>query len=264
MVWLIAPLGYARAQEDARTSAAARALFQEGVTCSDAGDWACAVERFGRAYALRASPVIGSNYGIALMHVGRSVEASEAFRAVQRDPSAAEPLRSDATQYIAQLDQLIGRLTLHATGPTEGVAITVDGHEHTSLLDVPAPCDPGQHTIEARRGGEVVASVTVELAPAARSTVELAIPEPPPPGVEEPPVVVAPVVAPVVVDEPASDLALETPEPASHHEVYEEWWFWTVIGVVAVGAGVTIGVVASQPTTQLPMGSLGTIDTRPP
>lgn len=34
-----------------------------------------------------------------------------------------------------------------------------------------------------------------------------------------------------------------------HHEIYEEWWLWTIVGVVAVGIGVGIGVgvATSQP-----------------
>jgi tetratricopeptide (TPR) repeat protein len=47
-------------------------------------------------------------------------------------------------------------------------------------------------------------------------------------------------------------------------EVYETWWFWTVIvGVAAlVAGGVAIGVVVSQQEPSLPFGSLGTIDAR--
>ena len=29
--------------------------------------------------------------------------------------------------------------------------------------------------------------------------------------------------------------------------IYKRWWFWTIIGAVAVGGGVTAGVLASQP-----------------
>lgn len=39
--------------------------------------------------------------------------------------------------------------------------------------------------------------------------------------------------------------------------VLEEWWFWTIVGVVVVGAGVGIGVgVASSGTTEAPAGTL--------
>lgn len=45
-------------------------------------------------------------------------------------------------------------------------------------------------------------------------------------------------------------------------EVYEEWWFWTLIGLaLAGGAGVTIGVVLLDPGS-LPQGTLGVLDAR--
>jgi len=50
--------------------------------------------------------------------------------------------------------------------------------------------------------------------------------------------------------------AVAAPDDALHDtverrpELYEEWWFWTIIGVAAVGIGVGIGVgvATSQPS----------------
>lgn len=36
------------------------------------------------------------------------------------------------------------------------------------------------------------------------------------------------------------------PTDTGSHSIVEEWWFWTLIGVVAVGGGVTIGIVAGS------------------
>lgn len=249
----------AHAQVRARTAAAARGLFQQGVACTDQQDWTCAVDRFGQAYELRPSPVIGSNYAIALMHLERWVEASEAFRAVERDESASAELRAEATHYIAEIAPRLGRVTIRTTGPRAGVTITMNGNDNTALLDVAVPSDPGDHLVEARRDGAVVASATVHVESGASVTVELAIPEPAP--VEEP----VGSVAPVVAADPAPVAVLDsTPvEPAHQPEVYEEWWFWTIVGVgvAGIGAGVTAGVLTSQGTVP-PMGSLGTIDAR--
>lgn len=249
------------AQDEARASAAARALFQEGVDCVDAGDWACAAERFGQAARLRPSPVILSNQGVALMHVGRLVEASEAFRAVLRDASASEALHADAERYVAEIAPRLGRLTISVEGPREGVVIELDGQDHTALVGIPAPCDPGAHEVRARRDGEIVAQSRVEVTAGATATTGLAIPARP--------VVAEAIVAPRVSDvtDPAvdADLALATPAPTDDgDEIYEQWWLWTIVGVVVVGTavGVGVGVATSDPGTVLPMGSLGTIDTR--
>lgn len=249
------------AQDGARTSAAARSLFQEGIACSDHADWACAVARFSEAYRLRPSPVIGSNYGIALMHVERWVEAAEAFRAVQRDASASAELRADAAHYIAEIEPRLGRLTIHTTGSRDGVTVTMDGNDATALVDVAAPSDPGDHLVELHRDGSVIASATGHVESGARVTVELAIPDRP--AVAEPEVSVAP----VVTEDPSRasvldpSLAQDGP-PVRHTEVYEQWWFWTIAGVVvAAGVAVPVGIVTSQGTVP-PMGSLGTIDAR--
>lgn len=48
---------------------------------------------------------------------------------------------------------------------------------------------------------------------------------------------------------PAIETPNQNPQPVSHGEpaIYEEWWFWTIIGAVVVGAAIGIGVgVATQ------------------
>lgn len=55
------------------------------------------------------------------------------------------------------------------------------------------------------------------------------------------PTAVAATVAPVAdEDQPV--------KPSGGDGVLKQWWFWTAVGVVAVGGGVTAGVVASQPS----------------
>ena len=257
----------AHAQDDARASAAARALFQEGVTCADAEDWSCAAERFTQAARLRASPVILSNQGVALMHLGRLVEASEAFRTVMRDATASAALHADAERYVAEIEPRLGRLTLALDGPGDGVEVTVDGQDHTSLVGIPAPCDPGSHEVLARRDGEVVARATVEVTAGATASTTLAIPPRPVVAtVAEPSEAAASThTAPGDASTELTRALVPDPAPADDsHEVYEEWWLWTIVGVVVVGTavGVGVGVAASEPGTVLPMGSLGVIDTR--
>lgn len=51
-------------------------------------------------------------------------------------------------------------------------------------------------------------------------------------------------------------------ERAQGPEIWEEWWFWTVIGVaVAAAIAIPIGVTLAQEPV-FPMGSLGVVDTR--
>jgi tetratricopeptide (TPR) repeat protein len=61
-----------------------------------------------------------------------------------------------------------------------------------------------------------------------------------------------------VASEPSTELASPEASPGGG-SVLEEWWFWTIVGVVVVGAGVGIGVgVASADAgTQAPLPGTG-------
>ena len=253
------------AQDAAHASAAARSLFQEGIACTDHADWTCAADRFERAYALRPSPVIGSNLGVALAHLDRLVEAAETLRAVIRDESATPALVADAQRQIAQLEARVGRITIRVEGPLDEVNVTMDGHAIASTqIGVATPADPGDHRIEARRRGETVALASTHVDPAQAVDVALAIPALPPEPEATPTslALTPPVLAPTSMPMPMPmDDAIA--RPVHHTEVWEEWWFWTIVGGVVVGAGIgiTVGVLAA-PGPALPGGSLGTIDGR--
>lgn len=66
----------------------------------------------------------------------------------------------------------------------------------------------------------------------------------------------APAVPPVVVVAPAA----APPEQQRDPEIWEQWWLWTILGVVVVGAGVGIGVgvATASPSMEAPIpGDVG-------
>lgn len=241
----------------ARDAAAARALFEEGVACADRQDWSCAADRFERAYALRASPVIAYNLGHAMVELGRLVEGAEMLLRATRDPSASAQVQADAQRIVEQLTPRIGRLTLHVSGPREGVTIRIGEVEIPEALHgTAAPIDPGEHTISAIRGGETVASTTVQVPEGASVDAELTIPD-------------APVVAVAEAEaerergaaEDAADDAIATPPPPSGSD--EGLWIGLGVGAgaVVIGIAVVLGVVLGQPGEAAPFGgNLGIVD----
>jgi len=261
LAWAFLCLASAHAQEpeSARALASARALFHQGVVCADARDWSCAADRFGRARALHASPAILSNEAVALDHLGRVVEASEAYRAILRDSTASAELRATAQRGVAALAPRIGRLTLTVEGSLDGVVLWLDDEAlDASVVGVAVPVDPGSHTVSARRAGDVVATQRVEAVAAGDAHATLILPPPPP--VHD----VSIEANPHATSEPSGTADALAISPPSHRELYEEPWLWTVVGIVVVGAavGITVGVVTAN-ADQTPMGSLGTIDIRP-
>lgn len=50
------------------------------------------------------------------------------------------------------------------------------------------------------------------------------------------------------------------PEPEPDHPLYTKWWFWTIVGVAAVGAGVAIYAATSSGDNGIPDTTFHNID----
>lgn len=201
--------------------AVVRALFEEGVGFSDRGEWAPAADRFRRALALRNIPVIAHNLGVALVRMGRVVEASEVLRAVTRDPTASAQVRQAAQMELDRALPRMGRLTVVVEGEPEGAVVTLDGRAlEEALFDVARPIDPGRHIVRAVRGDEEVAREQVVIAEGHSET--------------------------ITIDVGAATIGegRGRRRRRSGGGVLSQWWFWTAIGVVVVGAG-TAAIVAT-------------------
>jgi len=234
--------------DSVRSSAAARALFREGVECADRADWTCAVDRHGRAYGLRPSPVIAYNLGMALLAVGRLVEGTEMLVRVSRDEHATAELRAEARTAADHARPRIGRLTVHVEGPLAGATLSLDGHDvRRELLDTASPADPREHVLIVHRDGSEVARGTVILADG--QLAELSVTIPPLPAADV-----------ALADEPDADvLALAPPAPASD----DAPWIALGIGgaVLVVGGAIVLGVVLAQPGSSAPFeGTLGHVE----
>jgi hypothetical protein len=80
-------------------------------------------------------------------------------------------------------------------------------------------------------------------------------------GSRERPKVVTLRLAPVAVEPPPPPPPppVEKPVRVSSSPWYHQWWFWTAVGVVALGAGVGIGIAAGGEES-IPIGSLGKLE----
>ena len=106
--------GASASPDDARQTALARSLFQEGVQLGEADQWPEAADRFERALALRNSPNLEHNLAIAYEHSGRIVEAIERFRRVAASARADRRLKDAARQRIRALEPRVARLMVTA------------------------------------------------------------------------------------------------------------------------------------------------------
>lgn len=240
----IAPVARAQDDDPARV-AAARALFQEGVTLARRGEYADATDRFRRAHALRPSAPIELNLASALVHQGALVEASEIFERILRDPSLPRAIRAQAERLRDELAPRLARLTVRLEGDASDVRVELDSRElEQAALGVALPIDPGAHEVRALRDGADVAVDRVELAEGERGELVLTIP-----ARDEVPreaLVVAP-----PAESPARTTGRDAPEPQGGDDGVVI--VLGIVGALAVAGAVTaVAVVLTTEQTPTP------------
>ncbi|MBX3269463.1 MAG: hypothetical protein KF729_04345 [Sandaracinaceae bacterium] len=238
--------GPARAQEvDAETTAAARAVFDQGMAAVDAGEHARAADLFARSIALRDSPVTRTNLALALIEIGQLVSASEHLRVAIRNSRPDSRVRILAQRFFDELRPRLGGLRVAVTGETEATVVHLDGAPMAeALIGVEQPVDPGTHTVTLLRHGQVLTEQRVEVG--AGRTVGVTL------------------VARAMTAAERAALVSEA-DAEDRREggggVEGEAWFWVLVAALAAGAaaGIVAAVLLSDPPPpQYTLGDSGT------
>jgi hypothetical protein len=259
----IANAGTARAEDDA-TIEMARQRFREGVQFYDQHQFEKARLAFLQAYALKPHPSVLLNLAQSELRSGHPDDAATHFSQYLRvNTSATDAERQEMNAGYNIAKSRVGEVSL--TVDPSGAQVVVDGADKGAApLTDPLYLMPGSHTIEARSGDRKSAksitlsagqSVTVAI------TVRGNIAAAGAPSVAETPTAEAP-----ETEEPAQQ-PVEEPRPPKSEPVPEATeseprgssqgpvdWFaatpsaWVVagVGVVGVGVGVTMALVASN------------------
>ena len=230
--------------DEAMQTAAARGLFEQGMEAVDAGDYSTAADRLSRSLAIRDSVVARANLGIVLVELGRLVEASEHFRAVMRAADVGSPPYELAERSYAEIATRLGRLQIEISGEEEALEVQLDGRVvDEALIGVPQPADAGTHRVSLHRLGRELAHevVLVELHVLAHARLEA------------PPLTDEEIDQLEEMESGAVDVVLVQ---APGGGVQDEWWFWTLIGALVVGAGVGVALgIVLNPTITYQDGS---------
>jgi hypothetical protein len=227
-------------ERDRQETAAARSLFQQGLTRFDARDFTGAAEAFQRSYDLRASPVVGYNLASALREIGRWVDATEVLRTVIHADGAPGDVVRAAEQMLAELSPRLGHLVIAIDGPADSVELRLDDRPLSSaMIGARIPADPGTHRVTAWRDDASVAESAVEITEGGVANTTLVVP------LVVPPVVPTAREAAATVVVPMSDpLAQDRDEPA--RPLRKSPWLWTAVGVVVVAGVVVATVIATR------------------
>ncbi|MEM9074359.1 MAG: hypothetical protein AAGE52_38045 [Myxococcota bacterium] len=152
----------AAAQDETQT-AAARALFQQGLAFADSGEWEQAADRFERALELRWAAPIAFNLADSEVHLGRLVEASEHLRSVGSGEGSAE-VKAAAAELLSEITPRLAQLEIVVVGSTEGVDFVLNERPlPAAMVGVAFPANPSVHQVVARRGERVVGRGSVSL-----------------------------------------------------------------------------------------------------
>lgn len=247
------------AAQSAEELAEARRIFAEGIDLGAQGHWDTAAERFRRVMEIHPAPAVSYNLAVALEHLEHYLEADDVLGPVLEDPTAPATVRQNAEELATRVRARLARVTIQVTGAAPDAEVMLDGVLVPSNLLVRYRTDPGSRTVTLVVHGDTVATQTVVLAPGGDETVTLSA------AVAEPVVPLPTDVQPAPAPTPASPLTAGDAPPAhgGGGGVLTKWWFWTAVGVVAVGA-VTAVVVVAQPGDPTPVtGNLGLFSVRP-
>ena len=233
-------------------------LLDAAVSAFGVSDFARAHGLFKRAYELRPNARVLRGIGIAALRLSRYTEAKHELAAALSDPRQplTEAQRDEVSKLMDWMQSSLGTLRLRITPREARVSVDDDWTTSTELT-----LPPGAHRVQVSLDGHRTLQRTVEIAAAREETLEIALK-----ANEVAPVRVAELALPVAPRSPKVRLVPvsdpQTPAaPRDEPALTERWWFWTIVGAVAVGGAAAAIAIAAAPAPQKPYekGGLGNV-----
>jgi hypothetical protein len=238
-------------------------VIKSAVVEFDAGNWAEARVLFEQAHTLRPSARTLRGMGMTSFELKEYVRAEKELNAslVDLRSPLAEAQRHEVLALLLRLERYIGKLIVHTKPPEANPTITLDGSkvepEHEMKVDL------GRHELSVQAGGyrPINRTVSIEggktqlleltLTPLdldARSAQPLAATEAAPGGGAPEAALGDVYPPPPIVPNP-----IEDDRDQAKRGVFKQWWFWTIVGVVAAGGVTTAIVLTSKSGTEPPL-----------
>ena len=136
---------------------AARELFQQGFQLQQAGNYAEALDKFGRAQRVFSAPTNLLHIAECQALLGQLVESSETYRGLvhltlpKDAPQAFVAAQMQGAAELQQIDARIPRVRLEVTpSNVPSLAVTIDDQPmNVALVGVDRPINPGPHRVAA-------------------------------------------------------------------------------------------------------------------
>lgn len=223
------------ADVDARNTAMARALFDEGLRYVDTEQWQEAQDRFARVLTLRYSAVAAYNWGLAQARLGKGVVASTTLRRILSDNGLDPTVRERATALLADIESRLAWLNVRVVGDCDGCTVMLNEQEWPwAVIGVFVPVDAGHYALRLRVGNSIVSEQRLEIAPTARLEATLAPTPEALAAARESRADGAPSTGPTAPNAPG-----QSPN-GERGSILASGWFWGAMGVLVAGAAAAI------------------------
>jgi len=201
---------------------------------------------FEESYRLRKTASVTLNLGITLRAMGRLVEARDRFR--EFFELASERMRTqyetEVRGYLTEIGRRVGTVHVQTLEPASA-SVSIDDRRVVPDSNGNIDVDPGSHRVFVEAPEYIPYRGPIQVAEHAQVPLEVKLER-----IQS---------GTTIINQSGNT---ETPKPAGP-PVTSQWWFWTLIGVVAVGAGVGIAVGVSSIPLDPPASSTGvTVDLR--
>jgi tetratricopeptide (TPR) repeat protein len=247
-IWAVAVLGAALAVTARPTRADdVDALVKQGVEFRRQGREKDALEVFRRAAAIKATPRVLAQMAFAEQALGQWIEAEAHVKSALENKNDRWIEKNTAVieGALKNIESHLG--TLEIWGTPAGAEVLVDGQSMGTLPSSGALRRPiGEVTVTVRQPGYVEATrvLQVQRGGLVRENIDLHPLPPRPPAAQDPQA------GEGAASTSGSAVSLERAPSADHSDasdtdgggevrrpIYERWWFWTLVGAVAIGAG---------------------------
>jgi hypothetical protein len=140
--------------------AAARQLFIDAMKLEKQDEWKPALKNLQKVGQVKMTPQVRFHIALCHEHLGNMVEAINGFELAVQEAEAAGDKATDVVENAppraAALRARVAHVRLRVAGTVRSSKFFIDGKEVSlALIDTEIPIDPGEHTVEVRRAGEV-------------------------------------------------------------------------------------------------------------
>jgi hypothetical protein len=221
----------------------------------DAGNYGEARVLFEQAHSLRPSARTLRGMGMASFELKEYVRSEKELNAslVDLRSPLAEAQRHEVLALLLRLERYIGKLIVH-TSP-ENATVTLDG----STVERETKVDLGRHELSVQAPGYRPLNRELSIEGGKTQNLELALTpvDLDPKSVQ--PVAAAPAETAPTPAESGGDALLPPmaaaidPRDRDSGGIFEQWWFWTIVGAVAVGGAVAAVALTAKSKTEPPL-----------